>query len=362
MVGAVAERHQDEAGVGDVGLRRAGQHAHNEAAAPADAAEVAQARAQHQRHQQQARPEIAVEGEVGRRKADGDAVLGGDEAGRPAEGRAHAAQDADQDAGRCAAASRSRSTCNPCAGDLSPPDTLGSRRKSNREIRTLAFTGIETLMAKSRKVIITCAVTGSIHTPSMSPHLPVTAAADRRRRDRRGRGGRRDRPSACAQPAGRPARPDAGGLRAVPQGDQAALQRGGEHHHRRRADHDGGRARQAGRDLQAGSRLAQHGHDELRALPDDPALQGQVQTRLGGAVSRSARKAGMFKNTFADIEYILTTCAGEQHALRDRVLRHRPSLHAAAFPRPRRWSSRRCSCSRCSASSAASARTRKTSS
>lgn len=27
----------------------------------------------------------------------------------------------------------------------------------------------------SRKVIISCAVTGSIHTPSMSPHLPVTA-------------------------------------------------------------------------------------------------------------------------------------------------------------------------------------------
>src|SRR6202521_1335275 len=30
-------------------------------------------------------------------------------------------------------------------------------------------------MAKKRKVIITCAVTGSIHTPSMSPYLPVTA-------------------------------------------------------------------------------------------------------------------------------------------------------------------------------------------
>jgi len=29
-------------------------------------------------------------------------------------------------------------------------------------------------MAKARKAIITCAVTGSIHTPSMSPHLPVT--------------------------------------------------------------------------------------------------------------------------------------------------------------------------------------------
>jgi len=29
-------------------------------------------------------------------------------------------------------------------------------------------------MADTRKVIITCAITGSIHTPSMSPHLPVT--------------------------------------------------------------------------------------------------------------------------------------------------------------------------------------------
>lgn len=29
-------------------------------------------------------------------------------------------------------------------------------------------------MRQARKVIITCAVTGSIHTPSMSPHLPVT--------------------------------------------------------------------------------------------------------------------------------------------------------------------------------------------
>ncbi|MDX1424062.1 MAG: 3-keto-5-aminohexanoate cleavage protein, partial [Kiloniellales bacterium] len=29
-------------------------------------------------------------------------------------------------------------------------------------------------MATPRKVIITCAVTGSIHTPSMSPYLPVT--------------------------------------------------------------------------------------------------------------------------------------------------------------------------------------------
>lgn len=31
------------------------------------------------------------------------------------------------------------------------------------------------MVATSNKVIITCAVTGSIHTPTMSPHLPITA-------------------------------------------------------------------------------------------------------------------------------------------------------------------------------------------
>ena len=31
-------------------------------------------------------------------------------------------------------------------------------------------------MAKQRKVIITCAVTGAIHTPTMTPHLPITPA------------------------------------------------------------------------------------------------------------------------------------------------------------------------------------------
>ncbi len=29
-------------------------------------------------------------------------------------------------------------------------------------------------MAQGRKVIITCAVTGSIHTPTMTPYLPIT--------------------------------------------------------------------------------------------------------------------------------------------------------------------------------------------
>ena len=28
--------------------------------------------------------------------------------------------------------------------------------------------------SKGRKVIITCAVTGSVHTPTMTPYLPIT--------------------------------------------------------------------------------------------------------------------------------------------------------------------------------------------
>lgn len=30
-------------------------------------------------------------------------------------------------------------------------------------------------MGQSDKIIVTCAVTGSIHTPTISPHLPITA-------------------------------------------------------------------------------------------------------------------------------------------------------------------------------------------
>ena len=43
-----------------------------------------------------------------------------------------------------------------------------------------------------RKVIITCAVTGSVHTPSMSPYLPVTPDQIAARGDRRGRSRRLD--------------------------------------------------------------------------------------------------------------------------------------------------------------------------
>src|SRR4051812_41874427 len=59
----------------------------------------------------------------------------------------------------------------------------GHRLKSDRaatssaQDRThgVALANKENDMSANRKIIITCAVTGSIHTPSMSPALPVTA-------------------------------------------------------------------------------------------------------------------------------------------------------------------------------------------
>ena len=47
-------------------------------------------------------------------------------------------------------------------------------RRSSRASPTRPPATAETDLADTRKVIITCAVTGAIHTPSMSPHLPVT--------------------------------------------------------------------------------------------------------------------------------------------------------------------------------------------
>ncbi len=89
-------------------------------------------------------------------------------------------------------------------------------------------------MAKSRKIVITCAVTGAIHTPSMSPHLPVTAAEIAEAAIGAAEAGAAIVHLARPRPGDRQARPDAAGLRAVPQGDQAALELRREPDHRRR--------------------------------------------------------------------------------------------------------------------------------
>ena len=157
------------------------------------------------------------------------------------------------------------------------------------------------------------------------------ARRDRRGGDRRGRGGRRDRPSARARsrrPAGptRRPRPFARFLPRIKQRTNAVINitTGGA------PVHDGRGARPAGGDLQAGGRLAQHGLDELRPVPDAGPLQG-LQVRLGDAGISRTRATCVFRNTFKDIEFVLSTCAEQRHALRVRVLRHRPSLQPRHF-------------------------------
>ena len=55
-----------------------------------------------------------------------------------------------------------------------PADGAGGAQAARRaRHRKLTQVG-ELAVASSKKVIITCAVTGAIHTPTMSPHLPVT--------------------------------------------------------------------------------------------------------------------------------------------------------------------------------------------
>ena len=164
-------------------------------------------------------------------------------------------------------------------------------------------------MAEGRKVIITCAVTGC------DPHaVDVAAPAGHAgARSPRPRSARRRPGAAIVHLHARDpvdGRPDAGsrGLPRVPADDQAALRRRDQHHHRRRPDDDDRGAAAAGAAAQARGRLAQHGLDELRPLPDAPALQG-VQARLGAALPRRLATTRIFKNTFKDIDYILTSCA-----------------------------------------------------
>jgi uncharacterized protein (DUF849 family) len=76
-------------------------------------------------------------------------------------------------------------------------------------------------MAHSNKVIITCAVTGSIHMPSISPHLPLTREqiAD----GRRGGSGRGHHSFARARSKNRSAGPDDGRICAVSPAGEAAV-------------------------------------------------------------------------------------------------------------------------------------------
>jgi uncharacterized protein (DUF849 family) len=162
-------------------------------------------------------------------------------------------------------------------------------------------------MAKGRKVIITCAVTGSIHTPSMSPHLPVTpqeiadaaigaaeaGAAVVHLHARNPKDGRPDQSPEAFAPF----------LKVIKQRSNVVVNitTGG------------------GMGMTVEQRVAPAAtfKPEIASLNMGtmnfglfPMLQRQKEFKYDWEKPYiEGTRAGMFKNTFADIEYILTTCA-----------------------------------------------------
>ena len=163
-------------------------------------------------------------------------------------------------------------------------------------------------MAKPRKVIITCAVTGSIHTPSMSPHLPVTpqeiadaaigaaeaGAAVVHLHARNPQDGRPDQTPEAFAPFLKVIKQRSGVVVNITTGGAPTMS------------------------IEERVRPAATFKPEVASLnmgtmnfglyPMIPRYKGKFKYDWEEPYLEGSRK-GMFKNTFADIEYILTTCA-----------------------------------------------------
>ena len=189
-------------------------------------------------------------------------------------------------------------------------------------------------MAKSNKVIISCAVTGAIHTPTMSDALPVTPDEIAAQSIAAAEAGAAILHLSRARPRRRP--PDArpGRVHAVPAAHQAVHRRRHQRDDRRRPGHDPGGTAGGGARGEARDGLAQHGLDELRHLPGRRQIRG-LEIRLGRALSAHDGR-------FHFPQYIQRYRVHSErirrrrwHEVRARVLRHRPPLQHGAFPRPR---------------------------
>ncbi|MGB8138081.1 MAG: 3-keto-5-aminohexanoate cleavage protein, partial [Pseudolabrys sp.] len=164
-------------------------------------------------------------------------------------------------------------------------------------------------MAKSRKVIITCAVTGSIHTPSMSPHLPVTAqeiadaaigaaeagAAIVHLHARNPQDGRPDQTPEAFAPFLKVIKQRSGVVVNITTGGAPTMT----------AEE---RVRPAATFKPEVASLNM-GTMNFGLYPMIPRFKGKFKHNWEEPYLERSR-GGMFKNTFADIEYILTTCAG----------------------------------------------------
>ncbi len=189
-------------------------------------------------------------------------------------------------------------------------------------------------MAKPRKVIITCAVTGSIHTPSMSPHLPVTAqeiadaaigaaeagAAIVHLHARNPQDGRPDQSPEAFAPF----------LKVIKQRSNVVVNITTGGAPTMTAEE---RVRPAATFKPEVASLNM-GTMNFGLYPMIPRYKGKFKHDWEEPYLERSR-GGMFKNTFADIEYILTTCAenGTRFEIECYDIGHLYTL--AALPRPR---------------------------
>ena len=93
---AMAERHEQKAGIADERHHRSAQHHQHQSAAPSDAAEIADAGAKHDRQEHDARPQEAVHQQVRGREPDLQPVPCRHEAERPEQRSTCAARDPQQ--------------------------------------------------------------------------------------------------------------------------------------------------------------------------------------------------------------------------------------------------------------------------
>jgi uncharacterized protein (DUF849 family) len=163
-------------------------------------------------------------------------------------------------------------------------------------------------MAKSRKVIITCAVTGAIHTPSMSPYLPVTpqeiadaalgaaeaGAAVVHLHARNPKDGRPDQSPEAFLPF----------VKVIKQASNVVIN----------LTSGGAPTMTVEERVQPAAKLKPEiaslnmGTMNFGLYPMIPRFKGKFKHDWEEPYLEGSRK-NMFKNTLADIEYILTTCA-----------------------------------------------------
>ena len=127
-------------------------------------------------------------------------------------------------------------------------------------------------MAGADKVIITCAITGAIHTPTMSPYLPITADQIAAEAIAAAEAGAAILHLHARDPENWQARSIAGGVCSLLAPHQAEHERRDQHYYRRQSLYARRGARASRSDFQAGSRLAEHGIDELRLVSSAPEI------------------------------------------------------------------------------------------